>query len=140
MFLWIGGNRHIGSWDDFLDVKLVPACQGIYTDKNDLPIILEKVRMRLGMDSNHKLIENYGERPVTDMRFNGIRIYRMGMEIPDQQLYIRVWIIDPKYRDVEYRPTWIKSKTQTADIRFSMDTKETSSLDYRTDVKIIFGL
>jgi len=140
MFLWIGDNRHIGSWDDFLDVKLVPACQGIYTDTNDLQTIWEEVRMRLGMYSNHKLIEEYGEQPVTDMRFNGIRIYRTGMEIPHQQLYIRVWIIDPKYRDVEYRPTWIISETQTADIRFSMDTKETSSSDYRTDVKIIYGL
>ena len=140
MFLWIGDNRHIGHWDDFLDVKLVPACQGIYTNTNGLPIILEEVRMCLGMDSNHELIRKYGEGPVTDMRVSGIRIYRMGMEILHQQLYIRVWIIDPKHRDVGYQPTWITSETQTADIRFSMDTKKTSLSDYRTDVKIIYGL
>lgn len=142
MFLWIGDDSHIGHWDDFLDIKRVPACQRIYTDRNDRQIILEKVRMRLGMDSNRKLIRKYGEGPVTDMRLSGIRIYRMGigMEIRHQQLYIRAWIIDPKYRDVEYRPTWITSETKTADIRFCMDTKETSLSDYRTDVKIIYGL
>jgi len=150
MFIWIGDDQNIGCWDHFLDVQPVPACQRIETDTNNRQIILEKVRMRLGMYSNCELIRKYVERPLIDVRFSGIRIYRkdIGMEIPHQQLYIRVWIIDPKYRDVEYRPAWITSETQTADIRFSIDSEfgkvtlrggiHTEKCCWLTNVKIVY--
>lgn len=151
MFLWIGDDRCIGHWDDFLDFKDVPACKWIDTDRNDMQKILEKVRIRLGMKSDEELIEDYGEKPVTDMRFSGIRIYRMDIDAErvHHQLYIQVWIIDPKYWDVEYRPAWITSETQTADIRFSIDSKfgtwtfmrggiRTEKRCWLTNVKIIY--
>ena len=132
MFIWIGDREDIGSFDYFLDRICVPACRRIHTETNDIETIHEEVRMRLGLQ--------YQELADISMRFTGIRIDRMaiGTEIQHQRLYIRVWIIDPKYRDVGCQPDWITPTTEAGDIRFSMDTRESRDRGYRTDVRITY--
>lgn len=125
MFIWIGDSGRIGDLKYFLHKKKVPACRDIRMDTEDEQTILEKVRKGLRMKSNQDLDREYKEQKVADMNFTEIRIYRINIcgRIQHQRLYIRVWIIDPTYRDVNYKPLciwwWIRtSQAEAEDIDF----------------------